>query len=114
MDHSNSPLSPYILGWKIEPSVPDYLKTKSAHYRLTLKDGTVETIKDVMTLNSWPSAERIGVNEIEREALHAAMTRQVALIQGPPGTGKSLIGRKIVTALLDNQHVWQLELKPSF
>ena len=107
MDHSNFPLSPYILGWTKAAGVPDYLKTKSAHYRLTLKDGTVETIKDVMTLNSWPSAEKIGVNAIQRQALHAAMTRQVALIQGPPGTGKSFIGRKIVATLLDNQLLWQ-------
>ena len=107
MDASNFPPSPYILGWTKAAGVPDYLKANLANYRLTLKDGTVETIKDVMTLHSWPSAERIGVNEIQREALHAAMTHEVALIQGPPGTGKSFIGRKIVTALLDNQHVWQ-------
>ena len=109
MDLSNFPLTPYILGWKKAAGVPDYLNKKAINYRLTLTDGTVFNVQNVMSINCWPPAERLGVNTIQRTALHAAMTRQVALIQGPPGTGKSFIGRKIVSTLLDNRHLWQGE-----
>jgi superfamily II DNA or RNA helicase len=48
----------------------------------------------------------LGVNPIQRTALHAAITRRLALIQGPSGTGKTFIGRKIIATLLDNKHLW--------
>jgi len=101
LNEENLPLKPVILGWKKTPGVPDYLKKKS-NYKL----GQF-TVKDVLNLNSWPKAEELGVNPIQREALHAALTRQVALIQGPPGTGKTFIGRKIIAHLLDNKLIWQ-------
>ena len=63
--------------------------------------------RDVTDLNTWPSAVSMGLNVIQRLALHTALTQQVALIQGPPGTGKTYVGRDIITALLDNSHVWR-------
>ena len=102
MDSSNFPLSPYILGLNKVPGIPSYLENK----QITLEKGKSF---DLMDLQSWPSARRLGVNDMQRTALHAAMTRKVALIQGPPGTGKSFVGLKIISILLDNLNLWQGE-----
>jgi hypothetical protein len=108
MNLSNFPLAPYILGWTKSAGVPDYIQTnKPVQYHIIMSDGSVHTIPDVKNIDCWPPAEEIGVNAVQRQALHAAATRKVALIQGPPGTGKSFIGRKIVINFLENRQLWQ-------
>ena len=47
-----------------------------------------------------------GLNTSQCEALHTALTQEVALIQGPPGTGKTFLVSKIVQVLLDNKAYW--------
>lgn len=64
---------------------------------------------NVLNIDKWPSADRLGLNGIQRTALHAALTRKMALIQGPPGTGKTFIGRQIIATLLENKLLWQDE-----
>ena len=110
MNLSTFPLAPFILGWTKSAGTPNYIQTdnnRPLQYRITMRDGSVHTIPDVRSINCWPPAEDIGVNAVQRLALHAAATRKVALIQGPPGTGKSFIGRKIVINLLENRQLWQ-------
>ena len=110
MNLSTFPLAPFILGWNKSPGTPDYIQTNSnipVPYRITMSNRSVHTIPDVRSINCWPPAEDIGVNPVQRQALHAAANRKVALIQGPPGTGKSFIGRKIVINLLENRQLWQ-------
>jgi len=67
-------------------------------HRITMSDRSVYTIPDVKSINCWPPTEDIGVNAVQRQALHAAATRNV--------TQKS-IGRKIVIHLLENRQLWQ-------
>lgn len=107
-DH-NLPLKDYILGRTKEPGRPDYLQTKKAlksDYVLQLANGQYQAVEAIENFSFWPSSEQLGLNAVQRKALYAALTRKVALIQGPPGTGKSFLGRKIISALLDNQHLW--------
>ena len=108
LQEDSFPFKEHLLGWRKDPGVPTYLTTKSYrhNYRVTTTSGTIVTVKDVLNISTWPSAVDLGVNPIQRTALHAAMTRRLALIQGPPGTGKTFIGRKIISTLLDNKHLW--------
>ena len=100
LGEASFPFKDHLLGWKKDPGVPNYLlKSKipgSQEYRITKSDGTCVTTRNVLNISTWPSAIELGVNPIQRTALHAAMTRRLALIQGPPGTGKTFIGRKII------------------
>lgn len=109
------PFKEYLLGWnRRNPGVPSYIDPNnnkkgavSLKYRLPLPSGSGEVaVENVMDIKSWPSPETLGVNPIQREALHAAVTRRMALIQGPPGTGKTFIGRKIIATLLLNKQLW--------
>ena len=109
---SSFPLKEHLLGWSKETGVPNYLTRKSVPYRVKTPSGICLTIKDVFKINSWPSAQDLGVNQSERIALHAATTSRVALIQGPPGTGKSFVARKIMETLLANQHLWRSHRQP--
>lgn len=113
LDEASFPFKEHILGWTKDPGVPGYLinpsSTKRAarcDYQITKKDGTCVIIRNVLNIGTWPSPVELGVNPIQRVALHAALTRRLALIQGPPGTGKTFIGRKIIATLLDNKHMW--------
>ncbi|CAM9107878.1 unnamed protein product, partial [Hapterophycus canaliculatus] len=49
--------------------------------------------------------EHTTLDEAQLEALHAALSREVALIQGPPGTGKTFVGAKAVQLLLTNRDI---------
>lgn len=102
------PFKEHLLGWDKAPGVATYLTTKASrnNYRISTGSGKIVTIKDVLRITSWPSPSDLGVNPIQRTALHAALTRRLALIQGPPGTGKTFIGRKIISTLLLNKHLW--------
>lgn len=113
LDEASFPFKEHLLGWTKDPGVPAYLINSSStkrstrcDYQITKKDGTLITTRNVLNISTWPSPIELGVNPIQRVALHAAMTRRLALIQGPPGTGKTFIGRKIIATLLDNKHMW--------
>ncbi|XP_057380709.1 NFX1-type zinc finger-containing protein 1-like [Daphnia carinata] len=113
LNEESFPFKEHILGWTKDPGVPAYLmnprstiKAARCDYQITKKDGTCVVIRNVLNIGTWPTAVELGVNPIQRVALHAAMTRRLALIQGPPGTGKTFIGRKIIATLLDNKHMW--------
>ena len=59
---------------------------------------------DVFDLNAWSALQTPSLDSSQKAALHAALTKELAIIQGPPGTGKTYIGLKIVEALLNNTH----------
>ena len=111
---SSFPLKVHLLGWNKDAGIPDYLARNyvQSNYRVNTQSGILITIKDVLNIHSWPPADVLGVNQSQRIALHAAITRRVALIQGPPGTGKSFIARKIIDTLLANQHLWRHRRQP--
>ncbi|CAM9550665.1 unnamed protein product [Scytosiphon promiscuus] len=78
----------------------------------SLYDGGFDTgraaLESVSMLDqeSFPTAELLEhttLDEAQLQALHAALSREVALIQGPPGTGKTFVGAKAVRLLLTNR-----------
>ena len=110
MTEDNVPLKDFLLGWNKTAGVPGYLEPNNnisaGHYSIPLASGDPAVVSNVMDLSTWPSSKALGVNEIQRKALHAAATRRVALIQGPPGTGKTFVGRRIIQLLLANKRLW--------
>ena len=56
--------------------------------------------------SEWPSAELMGLDESQYDAVKLALENKLALIQGPPGTGKTYIGVKLVQLLVHNKNLW--------
>ena len=65
------------------------------------------TLDQALTLDNWPPCSSLALDQSQRQALHCALFKELAIIQGPPGTGKTFIGIKIVKYLLNNKHLWQ-------
>ncbi len=59
---------------------------------------------DVSNCLAWSELQTPLLDASQKAALHAALTKELAIIQGPPGTGKTYIGLKIAEALLKNSH----------
>ncbi|XP_046388092.1 NFX1-type zinc finger-containing protein 1-like [Ischnura elegans] len=98
----NFPLKEYLIDVSPESHYPTYLE------RLP---GTIYRSKriefQVLNKDSWPSKEKMELNESQYKALQSALTKKCAVIQGPPGTGKTYLGLKIAEVLLDNTLEWQ-------
>jgi len=67
-------------------------------------DCAIAPPKSFRVLQEWPDTLQasLDIDPSQLDAIHHALTHQMALIQGPPGTGKTWVGLKIVQALLDN------------
>jgi hypothetical protein len=57
----------------------------------------------VLEKHTWPSANQLGLDNSQFNALHAALTKELAVIQGPPGTGKTFMALKIAEILINNK-----------
>ena len=64
---------------------------------------------DVLQIDSWPTADKLNLDDSQYSALQNAVTKKLSVIQGPPGTGKTFIGLKFVQLLLHNKSAWQIE-----
>ena len=60
----------------------------------------------ILQRRDWPSAEMLGLDTSQLNAIQAALTKELTIIQGPPGTGKTFIGLKVVQCLLNNKRFW--------
>ncbi|KAM3965335.1 NFX1-type zinc finger-containing protein 1-like [Aphomia sociella] len=82
---------------KAEPSTlpPEYLNDSSCY--------KIDNNKFfVLQKETWPNKDELGLNNSQYEALHLALTNEIAVIQGPPGTGKTYLGVKIAETFLQN------------
>ncbi|XP_063435665.1 NFX1-type zinc finger-containing protein 1-like [Mytilus trossulus] len=63
-----------------------------------------QTPINIATLSEedWPSTEMLKMDESQRKAFIAALTKEFVLIQGPPGTGKTYLALQIAKTLLHN------------
>uniref|UniRef100_T1J9V5 NF-X1-type domain-containing protein n=1 Tax=Strigamia maritima TaxID=126957 RepID=T1J9V5_STRMM len=108
----NLPLQEYIVYGQGKSEPPAYLD-QSTIYSLTTTAQDNEKCSSclakchVMDINTWPSAEQLGLDESQKKAMHLALTSAVGVIQGPPGTGKTYIGLQIVQVLLRNTLAWK-------
>ena len=109
------PFSQYIVELKTDVSHPKYIADES--YCLDLHSVVCDTEHDpgfqcpchavkILDDEEWKNLPTPALDDSQKEALHSALTKELAIIQGPPGTGKTHIGLKIVEALFHNRASW--------
>ncbi|RXG51957.1 NFX1-type zinc finger-containing protein 1 [Armadillidium vulgare] len=102
------PLHKYIVDVKEINARPDYL-SESSTFVLSSKINTRldrtqdRTVCAFDAISKWPLSEELRLDESQRRALYAALTRQMAIIQGPPGTGKTYLGLLITKIILTSK-----------
>ena len=107
------PFSEYLVQLQTVIDTPAYLRNKRALFDLksVVCDCSAEICPhsqvDVLDFDSWQSLDTPALDDSQKNALHLALTKELALIQGPPGTGKTYIGLRMVKALLQNGHFWK-------
>ena len=107
------PFSQYIVQLQDTFDIPKYLRhNKRAVFNLkgVVCDCGEECTHrqiDVLDHQSWQELHLPKFDTSQKNALHLALTHELALIQGPPGTGKTFIGLKVIQALLQNSHIWK-------
>ena len=82
-------MSKFIVHASNQVDAPKYLKDSTLHMNI----GTEFSFSPLE--GPWPSAAELGLDEMQFEAFHAALTKEFAIIQGPPGTGKTFIGKSL-------------------
>ncbi|NXK65134.1 ZNFX1 protein, partial [Sylvietta virens] len=118
MREEDIPFQKYIVECDTQVKEPAYLTENTAYnlapllvssMKASREEKCPDSLKSVCILdpNQWLSMEALKLDESQMQALHLALTKELAIIQGPPGTGKTYVGLKIVQALLTNDHVWQ-------
>jgi len=103
---------PHDHEYDFEPIVRPCSMSEASHLhrKVTSNAGNKYTC-DPRNLENWPTAEQLGLDNSQCNALKSALTTEFSLIQGPPGTGKTFIGLKIVQVLLANEQAWNLNDK---
>ena len=115
-DPESLPFSRYIVELKKDIHPPKYIANGGV-YRLNLHSVICGKEQhqcehppckevNVMDEEVWKNLPTPELDNSQKQALHAALTRELSIIQGPPGTGKTYIGLKIVETLLQNRASW--------
>ena len=135
MKSQQLPFSKYLVNCSTQVELPIYLRCKQedpqvdTHVLMDLEGiaypysgsltapytGTV-SLKPPSGINildeaAWAEFQTPLLDNTQKRALYAALTRELAIIQGPPGTGKTYIGLKLVETLLQNCRVWSTQSK---
>lgn len=84
-----------------EPKLPSYVLPGQT-YKIECVEPDCDVTFTVADAHTWPSHERLGLNESQYEAFKLCLTHEFAVVQGPPGTGKTYLGVKVATTLLNN------------
>uniref|UniRef100_A0A3Q3JND9 RZ-type domain-containing protein n=1 Tax=Monopterus albus TaxID=43700 RepID=A0A3Q3JND9_MONAL len=111
-EEDSLPFQRYIVECSTDVLPPAYLQRKDIY---DLSSVANPDCKDSilpfhsMEAGTWPSMEKLGLDESQMKAFQLAITKELAIIQGPPGTGKTYVGLKIAQALLTNQNLWRDE-----
>ncbi|XP_059164960.1 NFX1-type zinc finger-containing protein 1-like isoform X2 [Physella acuta] len=109
---SNLPLQDYIIKCNKDVKPPKYLLSSDGILKVPYYDLSCLLVKNtfnfsfpVLTTVKWPPTYEMCLNESQRLAAIAALTKEIAVIQGPPGTGKTYVGLKVMEVLLENKTV---------
>ena len=89
------PLKEIILGISTVCSPPSYINADTVFCFPNIFPSTPA----LRVLGRWPPNSDI-LDPSQFKALHAILTREVALIQGPPGTGKTYVGARALQVML--------------
>ena len=92
----NFPFKNRILSLDKKSKLPSYIQSDQNDFNFS------GFTFNVANLESWPTHEQLGVEEMQLKAIKSAITSDFSLIQGPPGTGKTFVGLKILQILLEN------------
>ncbi|RXG56748.1 NFX1-type zinc finger-containing protein 1 [Armadillidium vulgare] len=109
------PLKKYIVEVEETYTSPDYLSRLSSYkQRRVIRNNNIKHIENLEfkvldSIDNWPSAAMLRLDESQRQALYGALTRKMAIIQGPPGTGKTHLGLLITRILLENKENWNFQ-----
>ena len=110
------PFLQYLVELQKEVHLPEYLREKQAIFNLKgivcdCQTRTGDCAHSQMNILDDDFKQELSLTRkldtSQRNALHLALTKELALIQGPPGTGKTYIGVKLIQALLQNDHFWK-------
>ena len=112
------PFEKYLVGLDTQVNVPSYIKDIEHNIDLKgivckceeLHEWCEHEYVEIFDQEEWDALETPLLDSSQKEALHVALTKEVAIIQGPPGTGKTYVGLKIMEALLRNASLWQCTL----
>jgi hypothetical protein len=94
------------VGTETDHTPPSY-DWQSYTYVLRKSEDSTFIVENLADFSEWPTANEMGLDKRQYEALYTALTSRVALIQGPPGTGKTFLALRIIQSLLDNKNSWQ-------
>jgi hypothetical protein len=105
--NSNSfPMEQYFVYVTQTDSAPIYLGSadeETDHIEVTVEGVSQNHDILVMYPHTWPSADELGLDRSQYQALQAALTKELVVIQGPPGTGKTYMALKIAGILIQNK-----------
>ncbi|XP_023702624.1 NFX1-type zinc finger-containing protein 1 isoform X3 [Cryptotermes secundus] len=108
MTEHEFPMRRYIVEAQRGGQPPAYLMADPP-VQYTIEPGF---IFPVLSLDLWPSAEELGLDDSQYQAFRFALTKEFVVIQGPPGTGKTYLGLKVAGTLLENLEVWRAQRHP--
>ena len=128
MKDDNFPFEKYIVDVTSNIDPPEYLKEddsdmydlrslvvgkeNSFDYNSETESFLNAAYVQILDRKSWPTAGELHLDESQKAALQAALTKEFAIIQGPPGTGKTYIGLKIIELLLYNKLIKAEDASP--
>ena len=108
------PFLQYLVKLQDKVDVPEYLREKQTLFNLKgivcycdCYGDCAHSQVDILDQDSWQNLSTPVLDASQKNALHLALTNELALIQGPPGTGKTYIGVKLIQALLKNDRFWK-------
>ncbi|XP_037041524.1 helicase required for RNAi-mediated heterochromatin assembly 1-like [Bradysia coprophila] len=82
---------PALLDPRLDPDQEIMLSSEQRRYNI-----------NPLTVQTWSSADVLGLDANQFEAFRAALTKRFVIIQGAPGTGKTYVGLRVVEAILQN------------
>ncbi|XP_062603582.1 NFX1-type zinc finger-containing protein 1-like [Saccostrea cucullata] len=115
--NENIPFAKYLVYLKQDVLEPLYTRKKNFDVRLAdfgclLQNGeqiskTMYKKVPILNVDKWPTAEVLGFNKDQYEALKKCLTKRIGILQGPPGTGKTWMGLRIMEFLLCNKRKFE-------
>ncbi|XP_046738003.1 NFX1-type zinc finger-containing protein 1-like [Diprion similis] len=105
MDETNFPMRNYLVDADTSTFRPRYINLAYLRFGEIIfryKGIGLPVASD----QTWPSAQKLNLDEMQYKAFKSALTQEFALIQGPPGTGKTFLALQIIRTMLENREYW--------